>query len=173
MKLFFSLILSFVMVVSINASAQPKLPCKVDNVELEDLKGNKTKLPFWGEKNLLLFYVDPDHPKQNEDFTLEMEQNHKASGPNIVGYGIMNLADAPFVPNSMACKLAYKRTAENKAIVLADKGNILSKKWNLESCNNKFTILIVTKEGELVYMKKGELTKDEQEEFYKIVAKYL
>ena len=32
--------------------------------------------------------------------------------------------------------------------------------------------MIVTKEGELVYCKKGELTKEEQEEFYEIVDKY-
>ena len=32
--------------------------------------------------------------------------------------------------------------------------------------------MIVSKEGELVYMKKGELSKADQEEFYEVVKKY-
>ena len=92
-----------------------QLPRKVRNVELQDLDGKKTKMPWWGEKNLLIFYVDPDKAKQNHDFTVELETNHRASGPNIEGFGIINLKDSWYpVPNSTVramAKSARPRTA--------------------------------------------------------------
>ena len=44
------------------ASAAPaqELPRKVQNVEVLDLDGKPAKLPHFGEKNLMIFYVDPD-----------------------------------------------------------------------------------------------------------------
>jgi len=61
-----------------SAAAAQELPRKVDNVEVLDLDGNPAKLPHWGEKNLMIFYVDPDRHKQNNDFTIELEENHRA-----------------------------------------------------------------------------------------------
>ncbi len=49
--------------------------------------------PYWGEKNLMIFYIDPDHHKQNEDFTTDMEENHRVEGENLFGFGVMNLKD--------------------------------------------------------------------------------
>ena len=149
-----------------------KVPHKVKNVKINDLDGNETTLPMWGEKNLMIFYVDPDHPKQNEDFTVELEENHRASGDNIVGFGIMNLKDAPMVPNGMARKLAAKRTEKNGATVLADENRVLSTAWQLGDCNNQFVLMIVSKEGELVFLRKGELTAADKEAFYSTVEKY-
>ena len=149
-----------------------KVPHKVNNVTISDLDGNARTLPMFGEKNLMIFYVDPDHPKQNEDFTIELEENHRAAGDNIVGFGIMNLKDAPMVPNGVARKLAAKRTEQNGATVLADQDRVLSTAWQLGDCNNKFALMIVSKEGELVFLRKGELTAADKEAFYKTVEKY-
>ena len=82
-----------------SAAAAQELPRKVQNVEVLDLDGKPAKLPHFGEKNLMIFYVDPDRHKQNEDFTIELEKNGRASGENIYGFGVMNLKDAPMVPN--------------------------------------------------------------------------
>lgn len=149
-----------------------KVPHKVSNVTLTDLDGKPTTLPMWGEKNLMIFYVDPDKHKQNEDFTVELENNHRASGDNIVGFGVMNLKDAPMVPNIAARKLAAKRTEKNGATVLADEDRILSTKWGLGDCNNQFVLMIVSKEGELVFVRKGELTDDDKAQFYKVIEQY-
>ena len=157
-------------------SAEPtdaaKVPHKVQNVTVNDLDGNPATLPMWGEKNLMIFYVDPDKASQNEDFTVELEENHRASGDNIIGFGIMNLKDAPMVPNSLARKIAGKRTAKNGATVLADQDRVLSTAWQLGDCNNKFVLMIVSKEGELVFLRKGELSAADKEAFYKTVEKY-
>ncbi len=157
------------------ASAQSEetaLPRKVSNVEVLDLEGKPVTLPYWGEKNLMIFYVDPDHHKQNEDFTIELEQNHRAESDNIYGFGVMNLKDAPMVPNGMARSMARKRTASNGATVLADQTRALSTAWNLGDCNNKFVLMLVTKEGELVFLRKGILSEADKEAFYEALEKY-
>ena len=117
------------------------LPRKVSNVEVLDLEGKPVTLPYWGEKNLMIFYVDPDHHKQNEDFTVELEKNHRAESDKIHGFGVMNLKD-------------------------------LSTAWNLGDCNNKFVLMFVTKEGELVFLRKGVLSDADKEAFYEVLENY-
>lgn len=148
------------------------LPRKVENVKLLDLDGRPAQLPHFGEKNLMIFYVDPDRHKQNEDFTYDMEQNHRAEGENLYGFGVMNLKDAPMIPNGMARSMAKKRTAKNGATVLADQDRTLSTAWGLGDCNNQFVLMIVSKEGELVFLRKGVLSEEDKAEFYRVVEKY-
>ena len=66
----------------------------------------------------------------------------------------MNLKDAPMIPNGMARNMARKRTASNGATVLADQNNTLRDAWQLGDCNNMFVLLLVSKEGDLVFMRK-------------------
>lgn len=149
-----------------------ELPYQVSNVEMLDLDGNPAKLPYWGEKNLMIFYVDPDRHKQNSEFTEEMERNHRAEGDNLYGFGIMNLKDAPMIPNGMARSMAKKRTAKNGALVLADEDRVLSRTWKLGDCNNQFVLMLVSKEGELVFLRKGELSDEDIQAFYKALEPY-
>ena len=153
-------------------AANLSLPRKVSNVEILNLEGKAAKLPCWGEKNLMIFYVDPDHHKQNEEFTFDLEKNHRAQGDNIYGFGIMNLKDAPMIPNGMARSMAKKRTEKNGAIVLADQERTLSSAWKLGDCNNQFVLMIVSKEGELVFLRKGVLSEADKEAFYQTIEKY-
>ncbi|WP_418991451.1 hypothetical protein [Alistipes sp.] len=157
---------------TVSAAEAQELPRKVSNIEVLDLDGKPVKLPCWGEKNLMIFYVDPDRHKQNEDFTIELEENHRAQGDNIYGFGVMNLKDAPMVPNGMARNMAKKRTARNGATVLADQNRILSTAWGLGDCNNQFVLMIVSKEGELVFLRKGLLSAEDKEAFYEVIEQY-
>ena len=113
-----------------------------------------------------------DRHKQNNDFTVELEENHRAQGDNIYGFGVMNLKDAPMVPNGMARNMAKKRTAKNGALVLADQDRILSTAWELGDCNNQFVLMIVSKEGELVFLRKGVLSEQDKADFYETIEKY-
>lgn len=142
------------------------------DAELEDLSGKSIKIPFWGEKNLLIFYIDPDKASQNHEFTIELEKNKKAVGPEMFAFGILNLKDAPLLPNFIVMSMTKRRTAENKALVLADKDRILSKAWNIGDCNNKFVIMIINKSKELIFIRKGILSDKDKEEFYKIIPLY-
>lgn len=144
---------------------------KVDNVTLKSLDGKETLLPDWGEKHLLIFYIDPDRHKQNEDFTYELEENGRAKSDGITAFGILNLKDT-WLPNATVRSMARKRTAKNGALVLADQERALQTAWGLGKCNNLFVLLFVTKEGEIVFERKGELTEADKEAFYKVLDQY-
>lgn len=149
-----------------------QLPYKVSNVEVLDLNENPVKLPYFGEKHLMIFYVDPDRHSQNHDFTVELENSHRASSNKIYGFGVLNLKDAPMIPNGMARSMAKKRTEKNNATILADQTRSLSTSWKLGDCNNQFVLLFVTKDGELVFMRKGVLSQADIQAFYKVLDKY-
>ena len=166
----FLLIVAATMMFTLTAEAQ-SLPRKVRNVELQDLDTKKARLPWWGEKNLLIFYVDPEVPKQNHDFITYLEETGRIQGPNIEGFGIVNLKDAVY-PNSLVRKIADARTAKNKATILCDPDHWISSAWRLGDCNNCFVIMIVTKEGEIVYAHKGEMDEAEQQRFIEVADKY-
>ena len=148
---------------SICAEAQ-SLPRKVRNVEVQDLDAKKARLPWWGEKNLLIFYVDPEVPRQHHDFITPIEETGRVQGPNIEGFGIVNLKDAVY-PNNLVRQIADARTAKNGATILCDPDHYISSAWRLGDCNNMFVIMLVNKAGELVFVHKGEMNEEDQKRF--------
>ena len=171
-RLFFVLLATMFTTIGVNAQSVD-VPHAVNNLTLIQLDGSAAKIPHWGEKNLLIFYVDPDESDQNHEFTVEMEEQHYAAGDNIYGFGIINLKDSWYpVPNSLIRKMAAKRTAKNGAYITTDPDRRLARQWGLGSCNNKFVLMIVTKEGELVYCHKGEISNAEKENIKRIVQQY-
>ena len=150
------------------------LPRKVDNLTINDISGNPVTLPEFGQKNLLIFYVDPDSYLKggmNKKLSDELEENGRAAGSAIRGFGVMNFPDTG-LPKNMVRNMARKRAAKNGATILDDDQQLLKKQWGLGDCNNKFVIMIVSKEGELVYCAKNDLDAAGVEEFYKVVDKY-
>ena len=165
------LIFAAAMLFSVSVEAQ-SLPRRVRNVEVQDLDANKARLPWWGEKNLLIFYVDPDVPKQNDEFITHIETTKRLAGPNIEGFGIVNLKDSWYpVPNSVIRQIAESRTAKNGATILCDPDHWFSSAWRLGDCNDMFVIMLVNKAGELLYIHKGEMSKEEQDRFIEIADK--
>ena len=159
------------MAFAVSAEAQ-SLPRKVRNVEVQDLDAKKARLPWWGEKNLLIFYVDPEVPKQNHDFITYIEETGRVAGPNIEGFGIVNLKDSWYpVPDSVIRQIAESRTAKNGATILCDPDHWFSSAWRLGDCDDKFVILLVNKAGELVYITKGEMSEEEQQRFIEAADK--
>ncbi len=151
------------LIFTIDADAQ-RLPRPVRNVEVQSLDGEKARLPWWGEKNLMIFYVDPDVPKQNHDFITWLEETKRLWGPDIEGFGIINLKDTAY-PSSVVRQIADARTAKNGATILCDPDHWLTSAWRLGDCNDCFVIMLVNKQGQLVYIHKGEMSKEEQEKF--------
>lgn len=150
----------------------PKLPVKVSNVELTDLDKNPAQFKDYGKKHLMVFYVDPDvGNKQNVKFTEDLEANGKAVSPNIQGYAVLNLKDTGY-PNGIVRSMAEKRTKGKPSINLADPNHALRDAWKLGDVNNKFCLLFVTKDCELVYFRAGELSEKDIQDFYDICDKY-
>jgi hypothetical protein len=148
---------------TVNADAQ-RLPRPVRNVELQSLDGAKARIPWWGEKNLMIFYVDPDVPKQNHEFITKIEKEGTLAGPEIEGFGIVNLKDTGY-PSNVVRQIADARTARNGATIICDPDHWLSSAWRLGDCNDCFVIMLVDKTGQLVYIHKGEMSKEEQQKF--------
>ncbi len=149
----------------------PKLPAHVNNVTLTDLDKELTGFADYGKKHLMIFYVDPDAHKQNAAFQAEIEADEDLRSPNIQAYAVLNLKDTA-LPNGIVRSMAEKRTKGKPSINLADDGRKLSTAWGLGNCNNKFCLLFVTREGELVYFRAGEFTAQDKADFYDTVAKY-
>ena len=151
------------------------LPHKVENPELCDMKGNPVKLPHWGEKNLLIFFVDPDSflgGNKNKKFADEMQANQRAAGDNIYGFGIVNTADTAIFPKLIRAIVHKRVVKEAGAEAFDDRFGTLVNSWGLGDCNNKFAVMIVSKEGELVYCHKEEFTEEDKEYFYEFVKAY-
>lgn len=160
-------------VVTVKAQ-ETALPRKVENLTIMDINGTPTQLPQYGEKNLLIFYVDPDSYLKggaNKKLSDELEENGRAAGGAIRGFGVMNFVDTK-LPKNLCRSMARKRAAKNGATILDDDQQLLKKEWGLGDCNDKFVIMIVSKEGELVYCAKEDLDEAGIQNFYEVVNKY-
>ena len=168
------LLLAVMFVASAVEAQELSQPRKVENLTINDINGNPTTLPQFGEKNLLIFYVDPDSYLKggaNKKLSDALEENGRAAGSAIRGFGVMNFPDTG-LPKNMVRNMARKRAAKNGATILDDDQQLLKKAWGLGDCNNKFTMILISKEGELVYYHKGEFTKEDEIEFYKAIEPY-
>ena len=173
MKKIFLLLAAMFVATSVEAQ-ELSLLRKVENLTIKDIAGNSVTLPEFGEKNLLIFYVDPDSYLKggaNKKLSDELEENGRAAGAAIRGFGVMNFPDTG-LPKNMVRNMARKRAEKNGATILDDDQQLLKKQWGLGDCNNKFVIMIVSKEGELVYCAKEDLDDMGIAKFYEVVDKY-
>lgn len=173
MKKIFLLLVAIFVVSAVEAQVL-ETPRKVENLTINDINGNPTTLPEFGQKNLLIFYVDPDSYLKggaNKKLSDELEENGRAAGAAIRGFGVMNFPDTG-LPKNMVRNMARKRAAKNGATILDDDQQLLKKAWGLGDCNNKFVLMVVSKEGELVYCAKDDLDEAGIEAFYQLIDKY-
>ena len=170
MKIKLFMLLAALLFAGAAASAQ-NLPRKVEDVTLTDLQKNPVTLPYYGQKNLMIFYLDSEARNQNEAFTYEIEEKHLSDTPNIFGFGIINAKDS-FWSAGLLRTGARSRTKNNGGTVLIDENRVLADTWDLGDCNNQFVLLFVNKAGELVFMRKGELSAADKAEFYRVLEQY-
>lgn len=144
---------------------------KVAPVEIRDTKNEPMMLPELGKKVLLIFYVDPDHGNQNKEFRENLEKN-RIESDNIFSFGIVNLKDAPMLPNMIVRGMVRSTVKRTGADIYTDPDHLLRDAWKLGDVNDKFTILIVNKECEIVYLSKGELTESQIKQFHEVIDRY-
>lgn len=161
---------------SVTAWAQqtqgPRLPVNVPNVTLTGLNKNPADFPDYGEKHMMIFYVDPDAHRQNREFQTELEaKQQELYSPGIQAYAIVNLKDTIYT-NAIVRAIAERRTKDNPSVNLADAGRILPGAWGLGDCNGKFCLLFLNRDCELVYFRAGEFTTQNKADFYDTVARY-
>ena len=144
---------------------------KVGPVNVMNMNNQTVSLPMLGQKNLLIFYADPSHPRQNKAFRDYMKL-HPINNPNIDSYGVVNMAAAPLIPNSVIRKMAIKEVQGTDGQVYFDPNEVLSTAWRLPGANNNFTIIFVNKDNVIEFYKAGQLTNEEQEQVLQLIKKY-
>ncbi len=133
----------------------------VANVTVRDASDRPTEIPNLGKKNVLIFYVDPDVPDQNDPFSEELKR-HKFPVTKFFGMGIVNLKDAPLLPNSIVRAMVRREMRNNdNAVILTDPDRTLQREWGLGDCNNKSVIILIDQARRVRYFKKGALTASE------------
>ncbi len=141
---------------------------KLQNSYIRDAIFVPNHVPGFGKRPILIFYADPDHPSC--EFTDYLEE-HEINKPKLLAYGVVNLKDAPLLPNAIVRSIVRAKIKKTGAAIYTDPDRLLQKAWNLGDCNNKFVFLIVGQDGTLLYFSKGEPTKEEIKRFYQVIEK--
>lgn len=144
---------------------------KVCPVTIYDAYNKPLQLPYLGEKHLLIFYVDPDHPSQNREFRNYFKK-HPFTNENIESYGIINLKDAPLLANSLLRFMIRKEIVGTQAYVYNDPDRTVSRAWKLGDVNNKFVVMWINKECVIEFFKAGQLTDEEVQTVHDLIKKY-
>ncbi len=145
-----------------------KLGDKLKNVQIRDANDKPINLPGYGKHPLLIFYPDPDHSSCK--FTDYLEE-HPIGGNKLMAYGIVNLKDAPLMPNSVIRAVIRSKIKKTGAAIYTDPNHLLRNAWNLGDCNNKFVFIIIDTDGTLLYLHKGEPSEADIKRFYQVVNK--
>jgi len=133
----------------------------VHPAEIRDANNRPMMIPSLGEKPVLIFYPDPDVPNQNKDFADAMKKTNFPP-ERFAGMGIVNLKDAPFIPDSLIRFMIRREIkADKRAVIYTDPDRLLQKAWGLGDCNNKFVIILIDKNMKVLFIKKGDLTREE------------
>ncbi len=142
----------------------------VTNVEVLDIDNNPTKLPHFAQKYLLIFYVDPDRAGQNDEFTEELRSNKSLNSDKLYGFTVLNLLDAPMVPNGLARSIARKRSEATGTTFLLDEKATLSSSWGLGECDNNTVIMIISPAAEILFLSKGRISDGDKAHFYEVLS---
>ncbi|MGL5318579.1 MAG: hypothetical protein ACRC9Q_07800 [Bacteroidales bacterium] len=155
---------------TLTASAENNVGKEVKQVSVRDSRNKPIPLPFFGEKHLLIFYVDPDARNQNAKFVEYLEEN-KIKSDKIFSFGVANLADT-FLPNSVVRTFIRLKERKVKEAIYTDPDHLLRDAWNIGDVNGKLTVIFITKDKKIAFFGSGELTKAQIDEFFKTIEKY-
>lgn len=143
----------------------------VSAVKVLNMQNQPVSLPWVGEKNLLIFYADPAHPRQNKGFRNYMK-THPINNPNVDSYGVINLAAAPMIPNGMIRRMALKEVRGTNAQLFMDPDHVLGTAWKLPGSDDNFAVIFVNKDGVIEFYKAGQMTQEEQQQVLDLIKKY-
>lgn len=136
---------------------------KVPEVKVLNMKNDTVELPMLGKKDLLIFYQDPGHARQNDDLQ-DYLKAHPINGRRIESFGVVNMAAAPLIPNGMIKRVARKRVKGTNAQVYFDPDNALSREWHLGDVNHASCVIAVGKDRVIRFFKAGQVTPAEMQQ---------
>ncbi len=162
-------------------SVSPENPYHVVNPTVVTLSNNPSKFPDYGKKHMFLFYVDPEsYVKESANRDLEKElkadgklgAEGKTYSPNIQGYAVLNLADTKIPSGLIRNIVKMVLTDDTPSRNFADNDHSLRNAWNLPDVNNKFVLMFITKDGDLVFYRESPMSAEDKELMYNTIQKY-
>jgi len=145
------------------------------NVQLSGNNGGLINGKTWDSVMLkgkvsVLFYVDPDSVKSNEDFAKKL-QAQNFDQDTIQSIAIVNLG-ATWIPNFLIEQRMQSRQEEfPSAVYVADTTSYLMHKWGFKE--DSTDVFIFDKKGMLIYKKFGKLSKKEIVEVIALIKKLI
>lgn len=144
-------------------------------VTIEGKEGGLVGGGAWHSSDLkgkvhVLFYVDPDERDANEPFSEALQKRHFPDD-KYRSVAIVNMA-ASWLPNiAINAKLELKRKKYPRAVYVRDKKKVLVRKWAL--ADDSSDILVLDKEGKLIYQHSGALSDDEIQKLLQLIENSL
>ena len=162
-------------------SVSPENPYKVVNPSIVTLTNDISDLPDYGSRHMFLFYVDPES-YVTESANRDLEKELKADGklglegktysPDIQGYAVLNLADTK-LPSGLVRTVVRMVLGKNvPSLNYADNDHSLRNAWKLPDVNNKFVLMFITKDGDLVFYRESPMTPEDKELMYNTIQRY-
>lgn len=162
-------------------SVSPQNPYKVINPSIVTLTNDVSDLPDYGSRHMFLFYVDPES-YVTESANRALEKELKADGamgfegrtysPKIQGYAVLNLADTK-LPSGLVRTVVRMVLGKNvPSLNYADNDHSLRNAWKLPDVNNKFVLMFITKDGDLVFYRESPMSPEDKELMYQTIALY-
>lgn len=162
-------------------SVSPENPYKVVNPSIVTLTNDVSDLPDYGSRHMFLFYVDPES-YVTESANRALEKELKADGamgwegktysPKIQGYAVLNLADTK-LPSSLVRGIVRLVLGKNiPSLNYADNDHSLRNAWKLPDVNNKFVLMFIDKDGNLVFYRESPMSPEDKELMYNTIQRY-
>lgn len=162
-------------------SVSPENPYKVINPSIVTLTNDVSDLPDYGSRHMFLFYVDPES-YVTESANRALEKELKADGamgwegktysPKIQGYAVLNLADTK-LPSGLVRGIVRLVLGKNiPSLNYADNDHSLRNAWKLPDVNNKFVLMFIDKDGNLVFYRESPMSAEDKELMYNTIQRY-
>jgi hypothetical protein len=162
-------------------SVSPENPYKVVNPSIVTLTNDISDLPDYGSRHMFLFYVDPES-YVTESANRALEKELKADGamgwegktysPKIQGYAVLNLADTK-LPSGLVRGIVRLVLGKNiPSLNYADNDHSLRNAWKLPDVNNKFVLMFIDKDGNLVFYRESPMSPEDKELMYNTIQRY-
>ena len=162
-------------------SVSPENPYPVVNPTIVTLHNDPSDLPDYGSRHMFLFYVDPAS-YVTESANRDLEKELKADGklgfegktysPDIQGYAVLNLADTK-LPAGLIRGVVRMVLGKNvPSLNFADNDHSLRNAWKLPDVNNKFVLMFIDKDGNLVFYRESPMSDEDKELMYSTIQRY-
>lgn len=142
---------------------------KVVPTTIYNENGEAIKTRSIGKKYVLVFYIDPDHIGQNKNLIKYINSLDINNNKMLDFYGIVNLKDAPLLTKSVA-KGSIKKTLKGCNIdIFYDPGHLIKYSWKLGDVNNKFTVILINPQRDIIFYKAGNISNHDCNKLKKLV----